>query len=870
MAERLASLEALTWESRARDRMSEAHMMRRLCEDMQREMEAMGFTEEEKDAMIEELVKNRAKFRGLETQLRMENIRMPSKRKVIGQGAYGIVYLLPESQWGVVVLKAMMKTELIRKNSVDKVLTERSAMTKAVDSPWIAHLYHSFQKEDLLLMVMEFVQGGDLMEHLIQRQIFSEQETRFYIAELVEALDYVHTKLGFIHRDVKPDNICLDTKGHLKLLDFGLAKDTQDWSSRVRRLFEAGRRSLKEHQERSVADVAANGLGSSQDGPTAGDVDGKHETQTQMQTPTQTTTSRPSHLSREQMASMVGTWDYMAPELFQRQPYGFDVDWWAVGVIMYEMLYGGPPFADPQHNPETTAQRVPQWQKHLEFHATPAISADAIGLMKKLLCDSKDRLKTAAEIRTHPFFKGIDFSSLRQQNPPFVPQLSGPLDTSYFPVIDTKEAEQRFQRNQFVFPKHDPTRLLARLTIRDDDWHYSDRTASKHLLHNPQLSYGLLKEHINSKKARQEQQQRKQVSANQGGEGRREGEGEKEKEEEDNDIVIVEREDHGAASPATPNLIPAISAVAPAPALAPLSSVEERTEPTLTDQAALASPTAADTPKHGGRSPTSRGAMSALLRPFTLLFRKQSGAAKGARRVGGRAEGDRNEATGGREGEGPTHQRCEEVTETPDAQQPMESGAQRQLTEGTPNTDIPISSIEVPTLPSSSPSASASPSAFAFPSDSSPTAASASPSPSPGGSPISPLPHGITLSHAEVMKAVRSKDTPTAAFIDKPSKEESAADDASADPQQQGQGQQHEAGGGADEAHADHEQEQPNDAGRQDEPEVEGSKGKQKGRQREKGAAFLEWLSHMQLWTGPAAPGVGGRARGMGHVHEMQ
>ena len=105
----------------------------------------------------------------------------------------------------------------------------------------------------------------------------------------------------------------------------------------------------------------------------------------------------------------------------------------------------------------------------------------------RLLCDSKDRLKTAAEIRTHPFFKGIDFSSLRQQDAPFIPQLSGPLDTRYFPVIDTKEAEQRvrrkgkghkreapapprptaisfacqFQRNQFVFPKHDPTRLLA-------------------------------------------------------------------------------------------------------------------------------------------------------------------------------------------------------------------------------------------------------------------------------------------------------------------------------------------------------------------------------------------------------------------------
>ena len=184
--------------------------------------------------------------------------------------------------------------------------------------------------------------------------------------------------------------------------------------------------------------------------------------------------------------------------------------------------------------------------------------------------------------------------------------------------------------------------------------------------------------------------------------------------------------------------------------------------------------------------------------------------------------------------------------------------------------DIPISSIEVPTLPSSSPSASASPSAFAFPSDNSPTGASAS----PGGSPISPLPHGITLSHAEVMNAVHSKDTPTAAVIDKPPKEESAVDDASAGPQQRGQGQQHEAGGGADEAHADHEQEQPNDAaGRQDEPEqpgVEGSKEKQKGRPIEKGAAFLEWLSHMQLWTGPAAPGVGGRARGMGHVHEMQ
>merc|ERR1719145_113604 len=117
----------------------------------------------------------------------------------------------------------MSKKEMVTKNQVHHVRAERDALSTARDD-WVIGLHYTFQDDMYLYMVMDYVPGGDLMTHLMRKDTFDEDETRFYIAEPVEAVDYIHTNLHYIHRDIKPDNIVFDTTGHIHLLDFGLCK----------------------------------------------------------------------------------------------------------------------------------------------------------------------------------------------------------------------------------------------------------------------------------------------------------------------------------------------------------------------------------------------------------------------------------------------------------------------------------------------------------------------------------------------------------------------------------------------------------------------------------------------------------------------
>merc|ERR1711974_447446 len=106
---------------------------------------------------------------------------------------------------------------------VTHVRAERDLMA-AADNPWMVKLFYSFQDDANLYLVMEYVPGGDMMTLLMKRDILTEHETRFYMAELVLAIESIHN-LNFIHRDLKPDNLLLDRTGHMKLSDFGLAKE---------------------------------------------------------------------------------------------------------------------------------------------------------------------------------------------------------------------------------------------------------------------------------------------------------------------------------------------------------------------------------------------------------------------------------------------------------------------------------------------------------------------------------------------------------------------------------------------------------------------------------------------------------------------
>jgi len=248
--------------------------------------------------------------------------------------------------------------------------------------------------DDFLYMIMDYLPGGDLMTHLIRKDTFSEDETRFYIAELVEAVDYIHTHLHYIHRDIKPDNIVFDADGHLHLLDFGLCK----------------------HDPPRPADVE-NYPQSGVSGVSVGVGDGGRLV--------------PPHLPRAQVQSLVGTPDYMGPEAYLDEPYGKECDWWSVGIITFEMLFGGPPFSDERHDATITSSRVVHWRQHFRIPVGALISLEAQDLLQNLICDPQDRLK-ASQIRQHPFFRGIQFDKLREMQPPLKPVVNGPLDTSNF------------------------------------------------------------------------------------------------------------------------------------------------------------------------------------------------------------------------------------------------------------------------------------------------------------------------------------------------------------------------------------------------------------------------------------------------------
>lgn len=142
---------------------------------------------------------------------------------VIGKGAFGEVILVRHLKSGnYYAMKKLRKADMMRKEQITHAWSERHVLV-AADHPFVCQLCFSFQNKDFLYLVMEFLPGGDLMTLLIERDTLSEDDARFYVAEMVVAIDSVH-KLGFIHRDIKPDNLLIDRDGHLKLSDFGLCK----------------------------------------------------------------------------------------------------------------------------------------------------------------------------------------------------------------------------------------------------------------------------------------------------------------------------------------------------------------------------------------------------------------------------------------------------------------------------------------------------------------------------------------------------------------------------------------------------------------------------------------------------------------------
>jgi Serine/threonine protein kinase len=233
--------------------------------------------------------------------------------KTIGKGYFGEVKLVRKKQDGkVYALKRLAKTEMVSHEQLPRVRAERDALAES-DSEWVVKLYTTFQDSTSLYLLMEYLPGGDLMALLIKYQIFSEDITRFYAAEMIMAIEAIHN-LGFIHRDIKPDNILIDREGHVKLADFGLSKgfSKSHDHSYYRELLQKPAPPNNKPANRNSVNLDEIAL----------------------------TVSNRAQInewrrSRRLMAySAVGTPDYIAPELFTGQGYSFEIDWWSLGAIM--------------------------------------------------------------------------------------------------------------------------------------------------------------------------------------------------------------------------------------------------------------------------------------------------------------------------------------------------------------------------------------------------------------------------------------------------------------------------------------------------------------------------------------------------------
>eukprot|EP00898_Chlorokybus_atmophyticus_P004185 jgi/Chlat1/4768/Chrsp308S00818 len=323
--------------------------------------------------------------------------------KPISKGAFGRVLLARKRTTGdLFAIKVLRKADMIRKNAVESVNVERSILSLiASHNCHVVNFYYSFTSKDNLYLVMEYLNGGDCFSLLQGLGALEEPVAKRYVAETVLALEYCHGN-DIIHRDLKPDNLLISQDGHIKLTDFGLSRvglinRTDDFSS---------------SNEYSIPETAVP-------------VEFKEEADT---------LSRPGEKSRSlklRHRSCVGTPDYLAPEILLGTGHGPQVDWWSLGAILYEFITGVPPFN--AEKPEDIFNNI--MNRTIEWPAEEYMSPEARDLIDKLLTvDPSKRLgsKGADEVKAHPFFADINWTTLAQEKALFIPAVSDAHDTSYF------------------------------------------------------------------------------------------------------------------------------------------------------------------------------------------------------------------------------------------------------------------------------------------------------------------------------------------------------------------------------------------------------------------------------------------------------
>lgn len=453
--------------------------------------------------------------------------------KPISKGAFGSVYLSKKKSTGdYFAIKVLRKADMVAKNQVTNVKAERAIMMWQGESDFVAKLYWTFSSKDYLFLVMEYLNGGDCASLVKVLGGLPEDWAKKYMAEVVLGIEHLHSR-GIVHRDIKPDNLLIDQKGHLKLTDFGLsrmgligrqkralkspndstpdllkygpfARTTSMASSRSASFDMQGSHSPqstpimtpdlagslgqpsyfslnrdtvlgREHSRRKSGYRSDSGNSDSfnmmfrnfslnEEAPARGSRI-EEETQSEGEGSPDQYTLRPtiSNISNDQPSTpphcnmlppplalfdpedqnrrFVGTPDYLAPETINGLGQDEMSDWWSLGCILFEFLFGYPPFHGdtPDKVFENILARKIDWPDDEE---ASLVSEEAKDLMMKLMTiDSKARLGAnmdekyasgGAEIRSHPWFSGTKWESLLEDEAQFIPAPSNPEDTEYF------------------------------------------------------------------------------------------------------------------------------------------------------------------------------------------------------------------------------------------------------------------------------------------------------------------------------------------------------------------------------------------------------------------------------------------------------
>ncbi|GAA5951029.1 hypothetical protein JCM3765_004657 [Sporobolomyces pararoseus] len=391
--------------------------------------------------------------------------------KPISKGAFGSVYLAKKVTTGdYYAIKVLKKSDMVAKNQVTNVKAERMILMSTAESNFVVKLYYTFQSKDYLYLVMEYLNGGDCGALVKNLGGLTEDWAKKYVAEVVVGLEHLHSS-GIIHRDLKPDNLLIDAKGHLKLTDFGLSRigllgrQTQipglrdGGGQHARRPSASTRTSSNNKQEfsRSSSPLGTPALGNAAQTSYFGNV--PLTDSFSLDTPSESSASGSLHVSSRgntlsptwpsgtrQVAAagppgagaetskqhFVGTPDYLAPESILGIGMDACVDWWALGVICYEFIYGFPPFHD--ETPEKVFDNI--LSRRFDWHEGEIeISADAKDFIDRLLCtDARRRLgaRGAEEVKAHPFLEGVDWDNLLKGPVEFVPNVDDPESTDYF------------------------------------------------------------------------------------------------------------------------------------------------------------------------------------------------------------------------------------------------------------------------------------------------------------------------------------------------------------------------------------------------------------------------------------------------------